>query len=100
MVARMRVRVGYVVHLHHVERGAQHTWCGARRRVHGGDLGVQRRGRGWRSGRRGGVETAQPGVGVPLLGRVGSRGRRVWMWMRMWVRARVDAHVLVESGRR
>ena len=26
MVARMCVRVGYVVHLHHVERGAQHAW--------------------------------------------------------------------------
>jgi hypothetical protein len=93
MVARMGVRVGYVVHLHHIERGAQDAWRRARRRVYGGYLGVQRRGRGWRSG---GVENAQPGVGVRLLGRGGRRARRVWMRML----ARVDAHVLVESGRR
>ena len=67
--------------------------------MYGGYLWVNRRVRGLRTG---GVESAQPGVGVRLLGWGGSRAWRVGMGMGMGmgVLAGVDAHVLVESGRR
>jgi hypothetical protein len=61
----MRMGMGYVVHLHHAEWGAQYTWRGARCCVYGGYLGVHWSVRGRRTG---GVESAHPGVGVRLLG--------------------------------
>ena len=42
------------------------------------------------------MESAQPGVGMPLLGRGRRPARRVRV--RVLVLAGVDAHVLVESG--